>query len=258
MIHTASPIPLGDPKDPQELIRPAVDGTLRAMKSAKAAGIRRVVLTSSNAAIYKDAAKPKDAPSDESHWTTADAPFVTAYEASKTLAERAAWDFVKANPDIRLTAINPGLVLGPPMDDRFGASLEVVERLLSGRDPFVLPFEMQVVDVRDVAMLHVAAMDLKAAEGERFSATAGMMSFQDMAEELRAWDPALKLATRVAPVWLLRVMAMVMPELQSVLKSLGRNLSVPGRKAEAAFGFTFISPKTALIASAEAVKRAKG
>jgi dihydroflavonol-4-reductase len=254
LIHTASPFPMGDPKDPQELIRPAVDGTLRAMNAAKAAGITRVILTSSNAAIYKDASKPKEAPSDETNWTTADADFVTAYEASKTLAERAAWDFVAEHPEIALTSINPGAVFGPPMDGRFGTSLEIVERLMSGKDPFAPPFELRVVDVRDVAMLHVAAIDLEAAKGERFSATAGMMSFLGMANVLREWDPSLKMVTRVAPTWLLRVLSLFMPEIKSVLKGLGRNLSVPGDEAEATFGFKFIPAKEALIASAEVMK----
>ena len=257
LMHTASPFPMGEPKDPQELIRPAVDGTLRAMNAAKAAGIKRVVLTSSNAAIYKDASKPKEAPSDETNWTTPDADFVTAYEASKTLAERAAWDFVAENPDMVLTSINPGAVFGPPMDGRFGTSLELVERLMSGKDPYAPPFEMRVVDVRDVAMLHVAAIDLEAAKGERFSATAGMMSFLDMCDALREWDPSLKMATKVAPTWLLRVLAILMPEIKGVLKGLGRNLSVPGDKAEATFGFKFIPAKDALFAAAEAVRSYK-
>lgn len=257
LIHTASPFPMGDPKDPQELIRPAVEGTKRAMNAAKAAGIKRVILTSSNAAIYKDANKPKDAPSDETNWTTPDADFVTAYEASKTLAERAAWDFIAENPDMTLTSINPGLVLGPPMDDRFGTSLDLVARVMSGKDPFAPPFELRVVDVRDVAMLHVAAIDLDAAKGERFSATAGMMSFLDMANALRDWDPSLKTPARVAPTWLLRVLALFMPEVRGVLKGVGRNLNVPGDKAEATFNFKFIPARDALIAAAEAVRKKK-
>ncbi|MEM6461324.1 MAG: aldehyde reductase [Pseudomonadota bacterium] len=255
LIHTASPFPMGEPKDPQSLIRPAVDGTIRAMRAAKDAGIKRVILTSSNAAIYKDASKPKDAPSDESNWTTPDADFVSAYEASKTLAERAAWDFVKDNPEVVLTTINPGLVLGPSMGGRFGTSLEIVERVMSGKDPFAPPLEIQAVDVRDVAMMHVKAIDLDAAKGERFSAAAGMVSFLDMANDLREWDPSLKTAKKVAPTWLLRVLAVFMPEMKVVLHGLGRNLSVPGDKAEAAFGFKFIAPKEALIASAGSVKQ---
>ena len=254
LMHTASPFPLGEPKDPMELIRPAVDGTKRAMNAAKAAGIKRVVLTSSNAAIYKDASKPKSAPSDESNWTSPEADFVMAYEASKTLAERAAWNFVAEHPEMVLTTINPAAVFGPPMDGRFGTSLELVERLMSGKDPLAPPLVLGVVDVRDVAMLHVRAITLDAAKGERFSAAAGMMTFLDMANGLRAWDPSLKMARREAPVWLLRAMSIFMPELKGALKGIGRNLSVPGTKAEATFGFTFISANDALLAAAEGVR----
>lgn len=187
-MHTASPFPLAEPKDPQDLIRPAVDGTLRALKAAKAAGINRVILTSSNAAIYKDANKSKDAASDERNWTSPDESSVGAYEASKTLAERAAWDFVAGNVGMALTTINPGAVFGPAMDRRYGTSLEIVERMMSGKDPVAPPMELPLVDVRDVAMMHVAAIDLDATKGERFSATADTLRFVDMCRMLKDWD----------------------------------------------------------------------
>jgi dihydroflavonol-4-reductase len=257
LIHTASPFPMGEPKDPQDLIRPAVDGTLRALKAAKAAGIRRVILTSSNAAIYKDKNKPAHAPSDETNWTTPDDPSVGAYEASKTLAERAAWDFIAENPGIALTTINPGGVFGPPMDASYGTSLEIIERLMSGQDPVAPPMELPLVDVRDVAMMHVAAIDLEAAKGERFSATSDTLRFLEMNKILKAWDPSLKAATREAPAWLMRIFSIFMSDLKPVIANVGRNLSVSGGKAERTFGFQFIPAKEAIIAAAEAVKRYK-
>lgn len=255
LMHTASPFPMAEPRDPQDLIRPAVDGTLRAMRAAKAAGIKRVILTSSNAAIYKDAQKPKEAPSDETNWTTPDDPSVGAYEASKTLAERAAWDFVADNPDIAMTTINPGGVFGPPMDARYGTSLQIVERLMSGKDPVAPPMELPLVDVRDVAMMHVAAIDNEAAKGERFAATADTLRFLEMNKILKEWDPTLKTASREAPVWLMRVFALFMADLKPVIANVGRNLGVSGAKAEKTFGFKFIPVKDAIIASAEAVKK---
>ena len=257
LLHTASPFPLSDPKDPQELIRPAVDGTLRAMKAAKAAGIKRVILTSSNAAIYKDVNKPKEAPSDESNWTTPDASFVSAYEASKTLAERAAWDFVADNPDMALTTINPGAVFGPSMDSRFGSSLDLVKRIMSGQDPMAPPLSMPVVDVRDVAMMHVAAIDLDDTKGERFSATAETLPFLELGNILKQWDPSLKPANKEAPGWMLRVFSLFMPDVKTVVQNLGRNLAVSGAKAEKVYGFKFIPAKDALIAAAEAVRAQK-
>jgi len=257
LMHTASPFPLAEPRDPQELIRPAVDGTVRAMKAARAAGISRVILTSSNAAIYKDAGKPRDAASDERNWTSPDAASVGAYEASKTLAERAAWDFVAETPGMALTTINPGAVFGPAMDARYGTSLDLVERMMSGKDPVAPPMELPLVDVRDVAMMHVAAIDLDAARGERFSATSETLRFVDMCRILKEWDPSLKSATKEAPVWLLRIFALFMADARLVVANVGRNLAVSGAKAEATFDFTFIPARDALIAAAESVRHHK-
>ncbi len=257
LIHTASPFPMGEPKDPQTLIRPAVDGTLRALNAAKAAGIKRVVLTSSNAAIYKDASKPKDAPSDETNWTSVDDPSVGAYEASKTLAEKAAWDFISENPEMELTTINPGGVFGPPMDDRFGTSLEIIEQLMTGKVPMAPPMQLPLVDVRDVAMMHVAAIGNEEAKGQRYSATAGTKSFMQIAEILKAWDADLKTPKREAPTWMMKVMSLFMSDLKPVVANIGRNLAVSGQKAEKTFDFTYIPVKDAVIASAEAVKRYK-
>ncbi|MEL6959006.1 MAG: aldehyde reductase [Pseudomonadota bacterium] len=255
LMHTASPFPRGEPKDPQDLIRPAVEGTLRAMKAAKAAGINRVILTSSCAAIYKQADKPKDAPSDESNWTTPNTPPVSAYEASKTLAERSAWDFVAENPDMILTTINPGAVYGPPMDSRYGTSLELIEQLMTGKLPFAPPIALVCVDVRDVAMMHVTAIDNEAAFGERFAANAGTTKLIDTARILKSYDSSLKTPTREAPGWLIKMLAPFMADAKLVASSLGMNLDVNASKAERVLGFTYIPVKDAIIASAEAIKR---
>lgn len=257
LIHTASPFPLSTPKDPQELIRPAVDGTLRAMRAAQAAGIKRVVLTSSCAAIYKQADKPKMQLSDETFWTTPDDPSVGAYEASKTLAEKAAWTFVKEHPEMILTTINPGAVFGPPMDERYGSSLELVEQLMTGKIPMAPPMDMVAVDVRDVARMHVAALELEATHGERFAAAAGACRILDLGKHLHEWDSHLKTPTREAPIWLLRIMALFSKDVKSVLANVDRTLAVSGAKAEQVFGFKFIPVTDALIASATAVKAYK-
>lgn len=255
LMHTASPFPLGEPKDPQTLIRPAVDGTLRAMKAAKATGIKRVILTSSCAAIYKDAKKAKDVPSDERNWTSVDDPSVGAYEASKTLAEKAAWDFVAQNPEIELTTINPGGVFGPSMDGNFGTSLEIVEQLITGKVPMAPPMQLPLIDVRDVAKMHVAAIDLEAAKGERFAGAASTFQFVDLGRTLKAWDATVKAPTREMPKWLVKIMGRFVPDLKPILANLGRNLAVSGDKAQKTFGFTFIPAEEALIASAESVRK---
>ena len=255
LIHTASPFPLISPADPDILIKPAVDGTLRAMNAAKAAGIQRVVLTSSSAAIFKDASKPLDAPSDESNWTTADDASVSAYEASKTLAEKAAWDFVTANPEIELTTINPGMVLGPSMDANYGSSLELVEQLISGKIPMAPPTQMPSVDVRDVAMMHVAALSNDATKGERIAAAADCPQFFEIAKMLKDQDASYKTPSVEAPGWLVRVLGLFMPDAKSVVPNLDRNLTVIGTKAERLFGFTYIPVKDALAGSAQSVQK---
>ncbi|MEL7460784.1 MAG: NAD-dependent epimerase/dehydratase family protein [Pseudomonadota bacterium] len=257
LMHTASPFILGTPKDPQDLIRPAVEGTKRAMRAAQAAGIKRVILTSSCSAIYKEASKPKTAPSDETNWTTPDAPFVSAYEASKTLGEKAAWDFVADHPDIALTTIVPGAVYGAPMDAHYGASLQLIEQFMTGKVPMAPPMHMPSVDVRDVAMMHVAAIDHDAAKGERFAANAGAVEMIEVAKILHDWDPSLKTPTRVAPIWLMRLLSPFMADAKAVMQSAGRNLDVSGAKAEATFGFKFRPAAGAIVAAAEAISAKK-
>ncbi|RYG89420.1 aldehyde reductase [Loktanella sp. IMCC34160] len=255
LMHTASPFPLGEPKDPETLIRPAVDGTLRALKAAKAVGIKRVILTSSCAAIYKDASKPKTAPSTEANWTDVNDPSVGAYEASKTMAEKAAWDFVAENPQMELTTINPGGVFGPSMDAHYGTSLEIVEQMITGKVPMAPPMNLVLVDVRDVARMHVAAIDLETAKGERFAASTDTLQFVEMGRILKNWDASTKAPTRALPQWLVRILGRFVPDLKPILANLGRNLAVSGAKAERAFGFKFIPAEDALIASAESIRQ---
>ena len=167
LMHTASPLPMKQPRDENELVRPAVEGTLRALRAAHAAGIRRVVLTSSTAAVtHRPPGLEKDK-FDESDWSDPSWTGMSPYTKSKTLAERAAWDFVENEaPDMQLTAINPCLVLGRPLDDHYGTSLRVVERLLRGKDPLLPKVGMGIVDVTDVARMHVRALTADGRAGE--------------------------------------------------------------------------------------------
>lgn len=176
LVHTASPFPGDEPADRMELIRPAVKGTTRALEAAHQAGVHRVVLTSSCAAIYKPAGADLSQPRTRADWTDPDGPATSAYEASKTLAERAAWDFVAAHPEMHLTTINPGAVFGPPMDEHYGTSLGYVEQILSGAMPMLPELSMPAVDVRDVARMHAAAVALPQTEGQRFPANSGAMT----------------------------------------------------------------------------------
>jgi len=255
LMHTASPFPFSEPKHPDDLIRPAVDGTLRAMNAAKAAGVKRVILTSSNAAIYKDAAKPLAALSDESNWTTTDHPSVSSYEASKTLAEKAAWDFVADNPEIALTTINPGVVLGPAMDGNYGTSLDIIEQMMTGKMPMVPPVAMPAVDVRDVARMHVDAIKNETTKGERFSATSDTVQFIELGNMIKAADADTKTPKSVAPIWMLKFMGLFMKDIKVMLPNIGRNLGVSAAKAEKTFGINFIPVADAMAASVKSIKQ---
>jgi dihydroflavonol-4-reductase len=253
LMHTASPFPATDPEDPQELIRPAVDGTLRALRAAERAGVNRVVLTSSCVAIYKDASLSPDEQPDESNWTDPVAPTTTAYEASKTLAEQAAWDFVARHPQMQLTTVNPGGVFGPAMDPNYGTSLELVERILDGRDPMLPAAQLPAVHVHDVARMHVQAITNTETVGERFAANAGALTFIGAARQLARTYPGRNITTRQAPDWLVRLLGRFVGDMRTVAASLGRNLDVDGSKAERIMGFTYIPTDRALADAAEYV-----
>ena len=248
LVHTASPFPISQPKDEQVLIRPAVEGTLRVLRAAEAAGVGRVVLTSSTVAVMNDG--KAGALQDESDWCDLHLPSTTAYAKSKTMAERAAWDFVKGKP-MALTTINPGFVLGPPLDQHYGSSLGFVERLLKGRDPMLPDYGPPVVDVRDVAEMHLRAVQRPETAGKRYLAAAGSMSFVDMGRALKATYPARRIATRAAPKLLLRVLALFDADVRSILPKIGQLERVSNQRAVHEMGMEFIAPKAALLASAD-------
>ncbi|WP_374315869.1 SDR family oxidoreductase [Microbacterium sp.] len=252
LIHTASPFPSAPPKDPQDLIRPAVDGTVRALRAAQSAGVTRVVMTSTCGAIYKPADQQWSRVKTREDWTDPTGPKTTPYEASKTLAEQAAWRFVAEHPEMRLTTINPGMVFGPAMDEHYGSSLGLVEQLVTGRMPMYPRLDMPVVDVRDVARMHVRALADDGSAGQRFPGNAGALSVPEMAGILAAAYPARPgLNGRVAPDWLVRTMATFVPLMRTAAKGLGLNAEVDGTDAPRQFGFDYIPSRDALLASAE-------
>lgn len=202
VLHTASPFPSVQPDDPNDLIAPARDGTLRVLRAARQAGVRRVVLTSSFAAIGYG-------PEPASHvYTEADWTPVTSrnqpYILSKTIAERAAWDFVRENGSPELSVVNPTGIFGPALGPQLSTSLQIVKGLLDGAFPPVLPdMWFGVVDVRDVADLHLRAMTAPAAAGERFIAVSGEpLSLLNVATILRETygDLAARVSDRSVPV----------------------------------------------------------
>lgn len=247
LIHTASPFPVAQPKDPQVLIRPALEGTLRALKAAKAAGVTRVVLTSSTIAVTNTA---KSGPQDENDWCNPDAPDSSAYAQSKTLAERAAWAYAAEN-GLQLTTINPGFVMGPPLDAHYGSSIGVIGRILRGKDPMVPMIDFPVVDVRDVAEMHLRALETPAVSGLRILAVAGNMTMPEMAATMKRAYPNRRIATRVAPRFVLNILALFDPQIKAILPSIGKSHPISNARAKQVLNMQFIAPDDALRSSAD-------
>lgn len=257
VLHVASPFPLGVPKDENELIVPARDGALRVLKAAKTAGVRRVVLTSSFAAIGYGH-PPQAAPYDETTWTDVDGPGVGAYAKSKTLAERAAWDFVAKEGGPELTVVNPVAVFGPVLGPDTSTSITIIKRMIDGAMPGLPRLRFGVVDVRDVADLHLRAMTAPEAEGERFLAVAGdFMSLREMALTLKArlGQAASRVPTRELPDWLVRLAALADASLRQVVGELGVAKNATGAKARRLLGWSPHSREDALVATAESLVR---
>ena len=239
VLHVASPFPPKQPKDPDELIVPARDGTLRVLRAALAAGAKRVVITSSVAAIG-GGVNPEE-PLTEENWTDLGNPQLSPYVRSKTIAERAAWDFVDANSGERgrIAVVNPGAILGPALSDDRSFSLEAIERLLNGM-PGVPRIGFSFVDVRDVADLQIRAMTAPEAAGQRLIAVGEFAWMSEVAEVLRArlGDDAAKVPTRRVPNILVRAMGVFDPGVRSIVGQLGRRSSYSSEKARTTLGWT--------------------
>ena len=240
VLHTASPFPLVQPKDEEALIRPAVDGALRALRAARTAGVRRVVMTSSSVAVMMKREPADGTAFTEADWSDLDDPRNLAYSRSKTLAERAAWDFVReADGAIDLTTINPVFVMGPPLDKNYGTSVEVIERILKARDPMLPNIGFPVVDVRDVALAHLGALDRADSIGQRIIAADRWLWFQEMAIAIKEALPKRKIVTRVAPDMVIRVLALFDPTLKTITPQLGKRDEISNARARELLGITF-------------------
>ncbi|MGZ6039626.1 MAG: NAD-dependent epimerase/dehydratase family protein [Phenylobacterium sp.] len=240
VLHVASPLGVADPKDPNDLIVPAREGARRAVGAAIRAGVKRVVLTSSVAATSRGPDFKGDWVSDETVWTDPDAPKVGAYAQSKTLAERAAWDLIHASSTTTtLATVNPALVLGPVTSGDFSESVQVVERLLSGRVPGIPRLGFNVVDVRDVADLHIRAMTDEHGAGERFIAAGQFAWMGDLADLLRArlGAGAAKVPIRKVPDFVIRLAGLFDKDLGSVTSSLGLKHDYTSEKAQRILGW---------------------
>jgi len=256
VLHVASPFPATVPKNADELIIPARDGALRVLKAARAANVRRAVLTSSFAAIGYGH-PPQTAPFDETSWTDVNSPDVMPYAKSKTIAERAAWDYVaKEGAGLELAVVNPVGVFGPVLGPDVSTSILVVQRLMDGSIPGCPRMFFGVVDVRDVADLHLRAMTDPKARGERFLATVGdFMTFREIALALKArlGPAARRVPTRELPNWLLQAASFFDPAIKQILPELGKPRNATGEKARRVLGWRPRSREDALAATAESL-----
>jgi len=251
LMHTASPFPLEQPKDEDELIRPAVDGALRALKAAHAQGVKRVILTSSTAAIMGSTLPAGDTSFDETNWTDPTDSDVAAYARSKTMAEQAAWDFVRDTAsDIQLTTVNPGFVLGAALDKTIGTSLSVIQRLLRAKDPMLPDIGFATVDVQDVAEMHVAVIDKPETYGQRIMTVDKFLSFNELAQAIKTAHPNRKVVTRVAPNFVIKLLGLFDPAIKSIIPALGRVDKTDNARAIATLGRGMRQAEKAAVASA--------
>jgi dihydroflavonol-4-reductase len=237
--HVASPLPSGVPKDANELIVPARDGALRALRAAKAAGVKRFVMTSSVAAISYGRGRGVHHFT-EADWTRLEQPGITAYIQSKTIAERAARDWVASEGGgLEFCSINPSVVLGPVWSGDYSASVIVVKKLLDGSLRACPDIGFGVVDVRDVADLHVRALNAPNMAGERFIASGRFMKLREMANVLRAelGPQAQRVTTRNVPDWLVRIAARFNPLARAVVGELGSVRHQDASHAKAVLGW---------------------
>ena len=256
VLHVASPLPAGNPKSDDELVRPARDGALRVLRAARDAGVKRVVMTASTAAIAYGRGG-RTAPFTEADWSDeTNLKDSSAYERSKTLAERAAWDWLKREGGaLELVTINPGAVLGPVLGRDFSASIEIVRKLMDGSLPGLPRFGWPLVDVRDIADLHCRAMVHPVAAGQRYIGAGPFYWMADVARALRARVPAAskRVPRRALPSWLVRLSAAFDPLVRSRLFELDKMRPVSSDKARTQLGWTLRSNDDAIAATAESL-----
>ena len=258
VLHVASPFPPGAPRHEDDLIVPAREGALRVLRAARDAGVKRVVMTSSFAAIGYGA-PIADRPFSEENWTDPGSRTISAYVKSKTLAERAAWEFIsREGRALELAVINPVGVFGPVLGPDYSTSIRLLKRLLDGAMPGLPRLSFGIVDVRDVADAHLRAMTNPAARGERFLAIAGdFMTVQEIAQVLRTTmgDAAARVPTRMVSDWVLRLAALFDPTIAQAIPELGKRKNATNEKARRILGWTPRSNEEAIISTAESLAR---
>lgn len=256
VLHVASPFPMAVPKDENELIVPAREGALRLLRASRDAGVKRVVLTSSFAAVgYGHPQQTRQF--DETDWTDPNGDDASAYVKSKTIAERAAWDFIaREGGALELSVVNPVVVFGPVLGSDYATSIVIVQRMMDGALPGCPRLCFGAVDVRDVVDLHLRAMTSPSAKGERFLAVAGDFFWMvDIARVLKTRMGAAghRVPTRELPNWLVRLAALRDPSVKQIIPELGKYKNATSDKAKRLLGWSPRSREDSIVATAESL-----
>ena len=257
VVHTASPMPVGDYRG-TDVIRPAREGTRRVLEAAQRAGVRRVVVTSSGYAAIDTRAAGPVVRMDETVWPDLSAPGVNDYARAKTLAEQDAWAFAAAHPELVLATVLPGFILGPSLSHDIGASMEVIARLLTGQFPAVPRIGFSIVDVRDLAELHVRALTSPAAAGQRFIGSGEFRWLREIAATLRArlGADAAKVPTAVMPDLVFRLLALVSSDVRQMAPNLGRCRLLDAAKADRLLDWRSRAVEETIVDAASSLQRA--
>lgn len=257
VLSVASPVFFGIPKDENEAIRPAVEGILRILKHAKKNGVKRVVMTSNFGAVgfsHTD----KKTQTTEADWTDPNLKGLSIYEKSKALAERAAWDFMKKEGgSLEFATINPVAIFGPSLNAHISGSFDLIKHLMDGSMKAVPNIPLNVVDVRDVADLHIRAMETPEANGQRFIASAdGQISLPEIAKLLKEKRPAAaaKVSQKTVPDWVIHFAALFNAQAQMGATLMKVNRNVSNAKAKKLLGWTPVgNNKDAVLAAADSI-----
>ena len=254
VLHIASPVPVVQPKDADKVIRPALEGTMNVLKAAKDLNVPRVVMTSSVSAVWGNGLKDSRVYS-ESDWTDTNHPEQSPYSVSKTLAEKAAWKFVKEQRNPELVVINPSVVLGPALESDYGSSLTILYKLLKGKLPMLPKLGFEIVDVRDVAILHRLAHESPEASGRRFLCSSGFRWLNEIAIYLRENFPEYrkKIAVRNMPNFLVKIYSFFDGSVKRFLPDLEIKKEMNVNAARSVLGWNPRSPEKAIESGARSL-----
>ena len=258
VLHVASPFVVKVPKDENELIKPAVDGTLRALKAAKKAGVKRVVLTSSTVAMH--GGQSGIIKINQDSWTNVNAKNVTAYFKSKTLAEKSAWEFIKNQTGVKkleLVVVNPGPIYGPTFTGNLaGEAMDFFKKLIAGKVPMLPQAYSIMSDVRDVATIHVQSLENEKANGNRFIVTTDKShAIQEIAQILKS-NGYNKVSTKLAPTFLLKFIAKFNDEMKGMLPFVGNTIEADVSYTMKTFNWKPIPFEKTVLDTAKSVEQA--